>query len=202
MKTELYNIDWRKPKHIQDASRLDHGTILYIEEADPKQPLDHFKWHEEFIKEQERITINFNDPIRDPQGEIFEHKIQMKKCNTLMELKQRISEITGVPVNEFNLKRNMMAREYKEMKATLVTLGMQSGICLKVEKGQAHQEGVYELNIIQIFLNQDDKHDDILFEKQHLFKLVVNPSMSGLEFKHKLLDTYNFQHPDNQLTLD
>ena len=37
VRTELYNIDWRKNKTIEDASRLDHGAILYVEEADPKQ---------------------------------------------------------------------------------------------------------------------------------------------------------------------
>jgi hypothetical protein len=37
VRTELYNIDWRKNKTIEDASRLDHGTILYVDEADPKQ---------------------------------------------------------------------------------------------------------------------------------------------------------------------
>ncbi len=38
VRTELYNIEWRKNKSIEEASgRLDHGTILYVEEADPKQ---------------------------------------------------------------------------------------------------------------------------------------------------------------------
>lgn len=38
VRTELYNIEWRWPKSIEEASgRLDHGTILYVEEADPKQ---------------------------------------------------------------------------------------------------------------------------------------------------------------------
>lgn len=36
VRTELYNIDWRKSKKIEDASRIDHGTILYVEEGDPK----------------------------------------------------------------------------------------------------------------------------------------------------------------------
>jgi hypothetical protein len=36
VRTELYNIDWRRSKKIDDASRLDHGNLLYVEEADPK----------------------------------------------------------------------------------------------------------------------------------------------------------------------
>jgi hypothetical protein len=37
VRTELYNIDWRKEKKVEEASKLDHGTILYVEEGDPKQ---------------------------------------------------------------------------------------------------------------------------------------------------------------------
>lgn len=51
IRSELYNIDWRKSKKIGDASKLDHGTILYIEEGDPKDQIDHFMWHEAFTKE-------------------------------------------------------------------------------------------------------------------------------------------------------
>lgn len=40
IRPEHYNIDWRKSKTIEDAARLDHGTILYVEEADPVQPFD------------------------------------------------------------------------------------------------------------------------------------------------------------------
>jgi hypothetical protein len=36
VRTELYNIEWRKPKKIEDASKIDHGTILFVEEGDPK----------------------------------------------------------------------------------------------------------------------------------------------------------------------
>jgi hypothetical protein len=45
VRTELYNMDWRKDKVIEEASRLDHGTVLYIEEGDPKGKLETFKWH-------------------------------------------------------------------------------------------------------------------------------------------------------------
>jgi hypothetical protein len=45
VRTELYNIDWRKPKLIDEASRLDHGAMLYVEEADPNDKLESFKWH-------------------------------------------------------------------------------------------------------------------------------------------------------------
>jgi hypothetical protein len=42
IRAEIYNIDWRKPKKIDDASKIDHGTILYIEEGDPKEKIENF----------------------------------------------------------------------------------------------------------------------------------------------------------------
>lgn len=45
VRTELYNIEWRKQKKIEEGSRLDHGTILYIEESDSKGKLEDYKWH-------------------------------------------------------------------------------------------------------------------------------------------------------------
>jgi hypothetical protein len=44
VRTELYNIDWRKPMTIDKASRLDHGTILYVEEGNPKGDLKEHQW--------------------------------------------------------------------------------------------------------------------------------------------------------------
>jgi hypothetical protein len=45
VRSELYNMDWRREKSIDDASRLDHGQVLYVEEGDPKAKLETTKWH-------------------------------------------------------------------------------------------------------------------------------------------------------------
>ena len=42
IKPEVYNMAWRKPKAIADASKLEHGTILFIEEGDLKEKLENF----------------------------------------------------------------------------------------------------------------------------------------------------------------
>lgn len=93
VRTELYNIEWRWPKSIEEASgRLDHGTILYVEEADPKQQFDTFKWNIEFTKEQDRLNLIFNDPINDPNADVFSFKLEMSKQDTLLDLKKRVGE--------------------------------------------------------------------------------------------------------------
>lgn len=98
-------MDWRKPKKIEDASKVDHGTIFYIEEGNPKGKLEEFKWAQEFTKEQEKIVIFLNDPINDPNGDVFTFKLELKQSSTLLELKMRASELFNIPMNEFVIKR-------------------------------------------------------------------------------------------------
>jgi hypothetical protein len=45
VRSEIYNMDWRRDKTIEDASRLDHGTVLYVEEGNPKGKLEELSWH-------------------------------------------------------------------------------------------------------------------------------------------------------------
>jgi hypothetical protein len=96
VRTEIYNMDWRRPKTVDDASRLDHGQVLYVEEADPKAKITDFKWDQEFAKDRERLTLNLNDPVIDPDANVFSVKIEVRKDNTLMELKQKIAEIFNI----------------------------------------------------------------------------------------------------------
>lgn len=145
--------------------------------------MDSFKWHEEFTKEQDSVKLFFNDPEQDPEGNAYVIEVHVKKNTTLLELKQVLSEKINLPTNEFILKRHMQTREYKDLKATMAQLGFNSGACIRVVKGKPHEEGVFEVNISLVTLRQSTDYDDILFDKKPLFKLVVNPSISGIEFK-------------------
>ena len=81
---------------------------------------------------------------------MFSIKIEVRKDNTLSELKQIVSENVKLQPAEFVLKRYMVQREYKNMSAKLSELGLTNGNLIKVEKGKPHQDGVYELNIKQV----------------------------------------------------
>lgn len=41
-----------------------------------------------------------------------------------------------------------------------------------------------------------------MFDKKHLFKLIIQPDISALELKHKILEKYNELNPEKPLTLD
>lgn len=124
---------------IKDAARLDHGAILYVEEGDIKQQkLEEFNWHKEFVRDQEKLKLMFHDPVSDPDADIFSLQVEMKKSNTLLELKQRIGELLNMNPSDFVLKRYRQQREFKNLNSTLVELGLTSGALIKVEKGTPH----------------------------------------------------------------
>jgi hypothetical protein len=39
-----------------------------------------------------------------------------------------------------------------------------------------------------VTLKDESESDDILFDKKNLFKITIEPSISALEFKQKVLD--------------
>lgn len=191
VRTELYNIDWRKSMIVDKASKLDHGTILYVEEGNLKANLNEHQWTQQFTKDQDRITLMVNDPYDDPDGLTFQVKLELRRDNTLLEFKQRIADTFGLSTSEFVLKKYMMQREFKNMGAKLAELGLTNGNLVKIERGTPHQDGVYEINIHQVTLHQDCKEDSHIFDKKFLFKVQIAPDASAIEFKHKILNQYN-----------
>lgn len=192
VRAELYNMDWRLPKLIDDASRLDHGAFLFIEEGDPKAKLETFKWHLEFTKDQDRLQLVFNDPVNDPDAQVFGLKIEVRRDNTLLELKQIIAEMVKLDPSEFIVKRYMVQREFKNMGSKLSELGLTNGNLIKVERGRPHQDGLYELNIYQVVIKGHSSptsepnevgEDSQLFDKHFLFKISIAPNASAVEFK-------------------
>lgn len=125
---------------------------MFVEEGDPKAKLETFKWHQEFTKDQDRLELVFNDPIKDPEAQVFAQRIKARKDMTLRELKEAIGEIVSLKPSEFVVKRYSASREYKNMESKLYELGLTNGNLLKIELGSPHQDGVYEVNIHQVII--------------------------------------------------
>jgi hypothetical protein len=45
VKSEVYNLNWRRPKAIEEGPRIDDQTVLFVEEGDTKDKNENFKWH-------------------------------------------------------------------------------------------------------------------------------------------------------------
>ncbi len=108
VKGEIYNMGWRKPKKIEDSFKLEQGVILYIEEGDIKDKIETHKWNQEFMKELDKIVLNINDPTVDPLGSVFAVRLEMRKHNTLLELKEKIGEMFNMKIGDFAVKRFMV----------------------------------------------------------------------------------------------
>lgn len=193
---------WRRPKKIEDASKFDQGVTLYIEEGDIKEKMETFKWHQEFMKELDKIVLNMNDPTIDPTATVFAVRIEMRKHNTLLELKEKIGEMYNLKIGDFAIKRFMVSREYKNLDAKLSEMGLTNSCNIQIVVGKAHQDGVFELQISAVKLLETSEQDDILFSKSPLFKLVIDPTISVIELKSRILKEYNNTNPDNQLAVE
>lgn len=113
----------------------------------------------------------------------------MSKQDTLLDLKKRVGEQFGLNTNEFVLKRYNIQREFKNLNSKLYEFGLTSGALIKVERGKPHQDGVFELSIVEVRLNDNsDGPDEIFFEKLPLFKIEIKPDISAVELKHKILE--------------
>lgn len=78
VKSEVYNQTWRLSKLIDEGPRLENCAgfansltqgILYVEEGDPKEKIESFKWHREFNKQFDVISVSFNDPTKSGEEE-------------------------------------------------------------------------------------------------------------------------------------
>ena len=78
--TEYYNMEWRRPKLIFEASKgIEHGKVLFCEFGEHGAKFDTFKWQQEFSLDAEKITISINDLNNDIEGQRFNIKISISK---------------------------------------------------------------------------------------------------------------------------
>ncbi len=44
-RSEVYNLNFRKSRVIEEGPKLDDSTVLYIEVGDTKDKNENFRWH-------------------------------------------------------------------------------------------------------------------------------------------------------------
>ena len=90
------------------------------------------------MKELDKIVLNINDPRIDPLGNVFAVRIEMRKHNTLLELKEKVGEMFDLKISEFTVKRYMVSRELKNLDSKLSELGLSNHCNVRIEIGKAH----------------------------------------------------------------
>jgi Fe2+ transport system protein FeoA len=191
---EYFNMDWRKPKLVGDFASLAHGVTLFVEENDPKGDFNNYKWKKEFDSEIEKITVNLSN-VDDPEDTEFPLRIRVDRGDTVKQLKQVISDRIGLPVGEFYLVRKSNMQEIKEMNKSLASLGFSTGVNIKIVKGHAKNEGVFEVNISKVELIDESDKDSILFATEPVGKLEVSAELTGYLLKEAVCSLYNSKLP-------
>jgi histidyl-tRNA synthetase len=59
---EYFNMDWRKPKVLSQASKFEHGFYLFVEENSHTEKFDNFEWVKLFKAEQDLMSVSVNNP--------------------------------------------------------------------------------------------------------------------------------------------
>ena len=92
---------------------------MFVEDADPNQPFDSFKWKQEFNAELERVTILVNDPKNDPDALHYGVRVSTQKSATIADLKLKISSEFDLPTDSFFLVKAGTDKDLKEMQRTV-----------------------------------------------------------------------------------
>jgi len=185
-------MDWRKPKIVGDFGSMQHGVTLFVEENDPKGNFDEYRWKREFDSEIEKITLNLNQA--DDLDDAEPIRIKMDRNETIKQLKQAISDRTGISVDSFYLVRKSNSQEIKDINKTLVAMGFSNGVNLKIIKGQAKKEGVYDINVSIVKLVDEGDKDNVLFTQEPLGKLEVSGELTGFLLREAICCMYNGKH--------
>ncbi|CDW75353.1 ubiquitin carboxyl-terminal hydrolase [Stylonychia lemnae] len=200
VKSEVYNLHWRKSKTIEEGPRIDDSSFLFIEEGDTKDKNENFKWHQEFNKQFESLTININDPSSDPKGLEYKQQIQVRKSETLCEFKNKVGLLLNLNPEEIIVKRANNLAELKNLNWKMGDFNLIDGDKLKIEQGKPHIEGNFEINVSLIRLSNDNFTDDKLFETTFLFKLQINPNIDSTTLKKLIVEQYNDKN-ENKLDI-
>lgn len=134
----------------------------------------------------DKLVLHFNNPVDDPEANLFNLPLEMSKNDTIGDLKIRIGEMLNIPSNEFIIKRNPVARELKNLKDKLLSAGVGTGSLIKVEIGTPHDEDLFELKIYEVALLKQSDDDSILFDKKFIKSISIKPSITCAQLKTTL----------------
>ena len=194
-------MDWAREKTFEsivknNKNKFDHGTVLYVENADKKTKLESFGWHKAMMNSKDLFKLHINLTELQPDNQDSTIVVQVPKNATLRRLKDKISKKIGVPTTEFGLKRNYVSSELKELDHSMLQHGITNNSILKVLPGMSNPVGVYEIQITHIKILQQSPEVELdgtnktkgetFFSKKPLGKIKVNGSKSLSQFRAQI----------------
>jgi len=162
---------------VLDFTRIFVDFRAYLEEET--------KWEQEFRTHANRFRINFNNPHNGPVDQwandeyksldsSYDNTIFMEASQTCFEMKQNISMMIGVEMDDFRMMTvGIKYEEIRDLSQTLYESGLFKNTRLFIEFGKPSNAGAVNLQIYEAEMNhQDDnelfKYSDLLFEVRDL----------------------------------
>lgn len=130
-----------KEKTLKNDFGVAEGSLLYVEECETENCVI----LQQIEQSQYMIEVSFNLPDEKE----FNQDILIDKRKTILELKEKISEVIQIPVSEFKICRNLIKHEFKNEESSLDDAGLFDGSSIFVERGIPLQANQYN---IQLFL--------------------------------------------------
>ena len=166
VRTEFFNMDWRRSQVLSEAQNVNHSTLFYVEEMDRTKAknLNNLRWHQAFLAYAENISFKINNPHEDPEGKKFLLEVTLSRKAPLSAAKERISELLNLPLDQFFLRRSPVMRELKNMEISLQGHGIQNYTHVQVVLGKPSNEGFVDLRFREVILNAAADSNEPLFE--------------------------------------
>lgn len=131
---------------LRDLDIVD-GMNVWIERfEDPDSPSQVV---ERFESKRSAIDITFNTDLTSEVVAADAYlEINFDKRKTLRQLKERLSDLLGVPVNKFRLCKSILGKaEYQDQSLTLEDAGLYSGSAVWLKEGTPMSSGLYNFRI-------------------------------------------------------
>lgn len=90
VRTEFFNMDWRRKQTLSECANINHSTLFYVEECDrtKAKKLDNLNWHKAFVAFSEKITFKINNPSKDDEIDKFYTEVTISKKAPLSAAKE------------------------------------------------------------------------------------------------------------------
>ena len=201
VKSEVYYLNWRKSRAIEEGPRLVEQSVLFVEQGDTKDKPENFKWHREFNKEFDKLYLFINNPLSAQNPDEFKTQVQIKKSDTLIDLKHQISQLINLPISDMVLKKKAQGAELKNLQAKLIEFNLMDGDLIRVEQGKPHEDGTHSVTVHRVVLSQQQDYEEVLFDKKFISKFKIDPYITVAQFKQIVVDHYN-QENEQSLTVE
>jgi len=137
-----------------------------------------------------QICVEFN--LLDAKDDDASATVTVSKNKTLRKLKSCMLDVLGLEhVDEFRVKRNQKAEQFKDEQKTLDQLKFMSNQYVYIERGRPLRKGESQLKFYYFDPNEDGKK-----RMQYLFQIPVLESILVSELQKDLLRYLNDIKPD------